>query len=51
CRSCCCCLIDRAVGGTSICGLADGSKWAVRTIVNTFRGEFEARVKPKLVPV
>ena len=37
--------------GTTICGLADGNNWAVRTIVNKFRGEFEARVKPKLIPV
>ena len=37
--------------GTTICGLADGNNWAVRTIVNKFRAEFEARVKPALVPV
>jgi len=37
--------------GTTICGLADGNNWAVRTIVNKYRGEFEARVKPKLVAV
>ena len=37
--------------GTTICGLADGTNWAVRTIVNKFRGEFEARVKPSLVAV
>ena len=37
--------------GTTICGLADGNNWAVRTIVNKFRGEFEARLKPSLVPV
>ncbi len=37
--------------GTTICGLADGNNWAVRTIVNKFRGEFEARVKPSLVAV
>ena len=37
--------------GTTICGLADGNNWAVRTIVNKFRGEFEARVKPQYVPV
>ena len=37
--------------GTTICGLADGNNWAVRTIVNKFRGEFEARVKPRLIPV
>lgn len=37
--------------GTTICGLADGNNWAVRTIVNKFRPEFEARVKPRFVPV
>lgn len=37
--------------GTTICGLADGNNWAVRTIMNKFRGEFEARVKPTFVPV
>jgi NADH-quinone oxidoreductase subunit F len=35
--------------GTTICGLADGANWAVRTIVNKYREEFEARVKPSLV--
>jgi NADH-quinone oxidoreductase subunit F len=35
--------------GTTICGLADGNNWAVRTIVNKYRSEFEARVKPALV--
>jgi len=37
--------------GTTICGLADGNNWAVRTIVNKYRDEFEARVKPSLVAV
>jgi len=37
--------------GTTICGLADGTNWAVRTIVNKFRPEFEARVRPRLVPL
>lgn len=37
--------------GTTICGLADGNNWAVRTIVNKYRDEFEARLKPHLVPV
>ncbi|MFA9477312.1 NADH-quinone oxidoreductase subunit NuoF [Phycisphaerales bacterium AB-hyl4] len=31
--------------GTTICGLADGANWAVRTIVNKFWDEFEARVR------
>ena len=35
--------------GTTICGLADGNNWAIRTIVNKFRGEFEARLRPSLV--
>ncbi|MDX9912771.1 MAG: NADH-quinone oxidoreductase subunit NuoF [Phycisphaerales bacterium] len=37
--------------GTTICGLADGNNWAVRTIMNKFRDEFEARVRPTFVPV
>ena len=37
--------------GTTICGLSDGNNWAVRTIVNKYRSEFEARCKPTLVPV
>jgi NADH-quinone oxidoreductase subunit F len=37
--------------GTTICGLADGNNWAIKTIVNKFRGEFEARLKPSLVAV
>ncbi|MFG0283315.1 MAG: NADH-quinone oxidoreductase subunit NuoF [Phycisphaerales bacterium JB039] len=37
--------------GTTICGLADGNNWALRTIMNKFRDEFEARVKPSFVPV
>jgi NADH-quinone oxidoreductase subunit F len=35
--------------GTTICGLADGNNWAVTTIVNKFRSEFEAKLKPSLV--
>jgi NADH-quinone oxidoreductase subunit F len=37
--------------GTTICGLADGNNWAVRTIMNKYRPEFEARVKPSFVAV
>jgi len=37
--------------GTTICGLADGNNWAVRTIVNKYRDEFEARVRPASVAV
>ncbi len=40
-----------AMPGTTICGLADGNNWAVRTIVNKYRGEFESRVRPSFVPV
>jgi len=40
-----------AMPGTTICGLADGNNWAVRTIMNKFRDEFESRVKPTFVPV
>ena len=35
-----------AMPGTTICGLADGNNWAVRTLVNRYRDEFEARLKP-----
>ncbi|MEM9559564.1 MAG: NADH-quinone oxidoreductase subunit NuoF [Planctomycetota bacterium] len=37
--------------GTTICGLADGNNWAVRTIMNKFRPEFEARVHRTSIPV
>jgi NADH-quinone oxidoreductase subunit F len=37
--------------GTTICGLADGNNWALRTIMNKYREEFEKRVKPSFVPV
>lgn len=37
--------------GTTICGLADGNNWAVRTIMNKYWDEFEKRVKPTYVPV
>ncbi len=37
--------------GTTICGLADGNNWAIRTIINKFRDEFEARVARTFVPV
>jgi NADH-quinone oxidoreductase subunit F len=37
--------------GTTICGLADGNNWAVRTIMNKYWNEFEKRVKPTFVPV
>ena len=37
--------------GTTICGLADGNNWAVRTIVNKYRDEFEARIRPSSVAV
>jgi NADH-quinone oxidoreductase subunit F len=37
--------------GTTICGLADGNNWAVRTIMQKYRSEFEAKVKPTFVPV
>ncbi|HVZ94232.1 MAG TPA: NADH-quinone oxidoreductase subunit NuoF [Phycisphaerales bacterium] len=40
-----------AMPGTTICGLADGTNWAVRTIMNKYREEFESRVKPSFVPV
>jgi NADH-quinone oxidoreductase subunit F len=37
--------------GTTICGLADGNNWAIRTIMNKYWDEFERRVKPTFVPV
>jgi NADH-quinone oxidoreductase subunit F len=37
--------------GTTICGLADGNNWAVRTIMNKYWSEFEKRVKPTFVAV
>jgi len=37
--------------GTTICGLADGNNWALRTIMNKFRDEFETRVRPSHVAV
>ncbi len=40
-----------AMPGTTICGLADGNNWAVRTIMNKFPEEFEKRVKPTYIPV
>jgi len=39
------------IPGTTICGLSDGNNWAVRTIINKYRSEFEARCKPYIVPV
>ncbi len=39
------------MGGTTICGLADGANWAIRTIVNKFWDEFESRVRPQKVAV
>jgi NADH-quinone oxidoreductase subunit F len=40
-----------AMPGTTICGLADGNNWAVRTIMNKYWDEFERRVKPSFVPM
>lgn len=40
-----------AMPGTTICGLADGANWAIKTIVGKYRGEFEKRVRPAYVPV
>ncbi|HMN95600.1 MAG TPA: NADH-quinone oxidoreductase subunit NuoF [Phycisphaerales bacterium] len=39
------------IPGTTICGLADGNNWAVRTIINKYRPEFEARLKPRFVSI
>ena len=40
-----------AMPGTTICGLADGANWAVRTALAKFRDEFEARCQSSLVQV
>ncbi|MCW5766444.1 MAG: NADH-quinone oxidoreductase subunit NuoF [Phycisphaeraceae bacterium] len=37
--------------GTTICGLADGNNWAIRTILNKYPDEFQARVRRTFVPV
>jgi NADH-quinone oxidoreductase subunit F len=37
--------------GTTICGLADGNNWAIRTIMNKYWSEFEKKVKPTFVQV
>tara|TARA_R110000737_G_scaffold251825_2_gene261256 strand:- start:51980 stop:53368 length:1389 start_codon:yes stop_codon:yes gene_type:complete len=37
--------------GTTICGLADGNSWAVRTIMEKFPQEFENKVQRTFVPV
>jgi len=37
--------------GTTICGLADGNNWAIRTIMNKYPQEFESRVKRTYVQV
>lgn len=37
--------------GTTICGLADGNNWAIRTIMNKYPDEFAKRVKRSSIPV
>ncbi len=37
--------------GTTICGLADGNNWAMRTIMEKFKDEFTDRVARTYVPV
>ena len=34
-----------AMPGTTICGLADGANWAVRTFLQKFPEDFKARLK------
>jgi len=36
-----------ALVGKTICGLADGTSWAVKTFINKFRLEFEAQLLKK----
>jgi NADH-quinone oxidoreductase subunit F len=38
-----------AMPGTTICGLADGTNWAVKTAIQKFRGDFEKLCKPSYV--
>ena len=38
-----------AMPGTTICGLADGTNWAVKTAIEKFRGDFERKCKPSHV--
>ncbi|MCY3006831.1 MAG: NADH-quinone oxidoreductase subunit NuoF [Planctomycetota bacterium] len=33
------------IPGTTICGLADGAAWPIKTAINKFRGEFEEYIK------
>ena len=40
-----------AMPGTTICGLADGTNWAVKTALAKFRDEFEAGCRPSSVNV
>ena len=35
--------------GTTICGLADGNNFAVKTLIGKFRDEFEAKLRPTYV--
>ncbi len=37
--------------GTTICGLADGTNWAVKTAIQKFRHEFEALCKPDKIQI
>ena len=46
--------IARSMGtmpGTTICGLADGTNWAVKTAIEKFRPDFEAKCSAELVQV
>lgn len=36
--------------GTTICGLADGTNWMVKTILQKFPDDFKKQIKPSLVP-
>ncbi len=40
-----------AMPGKTICGLADGTAWAVRTFINKYRDEFEAKLKAKSIAI
>lgn len=43
------CLTMGAMPGTTICGLADGANWAVKTFLQKFPEDFKSRLKSRQV--
>jgi NADH-quinone oxidoreductase subunit F len=37
--------------GRTVCALADAAAWPVRNTIKRFRADFEAKIKPSVVPV